>query len=414
MPLPEPRGQEERDEFLDRCMGDETMADEYPDRGRRYAVCVSLWERRKMAEKTEWKSVRLKDAEFDDERGSIRAVFATMNVIDADRDMTIPGAFGQQRVRISAYGHGSWMGELPVGKGRIFERGEDAVLEGRFFLSTQTGREHYYTVKEMGDLQEWSYALPEVDWEMQTIDGEQIRVLKRIVVPEVSPVLLGAGVNTRTEQVKAAVKSVIGTHETGTNDGEWDAGANERRVRTGESRAYYRRIYGWYDANGSVGEKQTYKFIHHFVDGEGDPGDASTRACSNGIGILNGGRGGADIPDSDRRGVWRHLAAHLRDAGQEPPELRSRSTRPFADQIEDVRARVRDVIERAKAVQSLRAVEGRSISEATQREIEVLRQDFEELFRELKQDDNDDPSEGILGELVRFQKTTARRWQHAE
>ena len=151
----------------------------------------------------EWKSVTLKDAEFDDEKGFVRAVFATLNVIDLDEDMILPGAFGQQRVRMSAFGHSSWDGVLPVGKGRIFEEGEQAIFEGSFFTETSNGKETYLTVKAMGDLQEWSFALPEIDYEIREIDNRRIRVLKRIVVPEVSPVLLGAGVGTRTLGIKS-------------------------------------------------------------------------------------------------------------------------------------------------------------------------------------------------------------------
>ena len=43
----------------------------------------------------------------------------------------------------------------------------------------------------------------------------------------------------------------------------------------------------------------------------------------DGIGVLNGGRGGTTIPDADRQGVWNHLAKHLRDADLTPPELKS-------------------------------------------------------------------------------------------
>jgi hypothetical protein len=54
------------------------------------------------------------------EKGAVRAIISTMNVVDHDGDLVLPGAFGQQRVIISAYGHGSWQGALPVGKGRIY------------------------------------------------------------------------------------------------------------------------------------------------------------------------------------------------------------------------------------------------------------------------------------------------------
>ncbi|HEY5989262.1 MAG TPA: HK97 family phage prohead protease, partial [Streptosporangiaceae bacterium] len=60
----------------------------------------------------------------------------------------------------------------------------------------------------------------------------------------------------------------------------------------------------------------------------GTVGAANTHACSNRIGVLNGGRGGTDIPSGDRQGVYNHLAKHLKDAGMQPPPLRSNSSDP--------------------------------------------------------------------------------------
>jgi len=59
------------------------------------------------------------------------------------------------------------------------------------------------------------------------------------------------------------------------------------------------------------------------VGGDGDVGAANVRACQTGIGVLNGARGGTTIPAGDRRGVYNHLAAHLRDADVEPADLRA-------------------------------------------------------------------------------------------
>lgn len=47
MPLPKPKKDESKDEFLDRCMGDSVMLDEYPDNKQRYAVCTDLWDKSK-------------------------------------------------------------------------------------------------------------------------------------------------------------------------------------------------------------------------------------------------------------------------------------------------------------------------------------------------------------------------------
>lgn len=74
--------------------------------------------------------------------------------------------------------------------------------------------------------------------------------------------------------------------------------------------------------------KDAGKFLHHLVAEDGTVGDADLQACSTGIGVLNGEMAGTTIPDSDRQGVFDHLAHHLRDAGKEPPELKPRSARP--------------------------------------------------------------------------------------
>ena len=39
MPLVKPRSKEKREDFLERCMGDQTSMDDYPSRNQRFAVC---------------------------------------------------------------------------------------------------------------------------------------------------------------------------------------------------------------------------------------------------------------------------------------------------------------------------------------------------------------------------------------
>ena len=47
MPMPKPKKDESKDDFLDRCMGDDVMVKDYPDNDQRYAICNSLWEDKK-------------------------------------------------------------------------------------------------------------------------------------------------------------------------------------------------------------------------------------------------------------------------------------------------------------------------------------------------------------------------------
>lgn len=43
MPIPKPNKGESKDDFIDRCMSDDKMVDEYK-RDQRYAICMSKWE----------------------------------------------------------------------------------------------------------------------------------------------------------------------------------------------------------------------------------------------------------------------------------------------------------------------------------------------------------------------------------
>jgi hypothetical protein len=145
----------------------------------------------------------------DEDRGEVAAVFSTLGVIDSDGDVTLPGAFEDgAKVRISAYGHKSWDGVLPVGKGSIREVGDEAIMTGRFFLDTPAGAETFTVVKELSadGLQEWSYGYDPVEFSFGEQDDRPVRFLSKLKVHEVSPVLLGAGVGTRTLTVKSGMK----------------------------------------------------------------------------------------------------------------------------------------------------------------------------------------------------------------
>lgn len=138
-----------------------------------------------------------------DEEGKIKLVFGTMNVIDHDGDVTIPGAIGTpQKVRMSAYNHSSWGDALPIGKGVVYESGDEMIFEGGFFLNTTMGKDTHAIVKEMGDLQEYSYGFDIMEASFGQFEEQDVRFLKGLKIYEVSPVMLGAGIDTRTLAIK--------------------------------------------------------------------------------------------------------------------------------------------------------------------------------------------------------------------
>ena len=140
----------------------------------------------------------------DDKPGSFTARIAKLGVIDHDSDVTTPGAFpANKTVLVSAYQHGSWGGELPVGKAVIREDGDEVVADGEFNLDLALGGETYKAVKFSGALQEWSYGFRAIEFEFGEQEGQEVRFLKKVEPFEISPVLKGAGVDTMTLAIKS-------------------------------------------------------------------------------------------------------------------------------------------------------------------------------------------------------------------
>lgn len=125
--------------------------------------------------------------------------------------------------------------------------------------------------------------------------------------------------------MKIELRKALPVHHTPTTDRPWDGPGNVARLKNDETATYYRKMFAWVDPEADPDTKSAYKFPHHEVDSDGNIGPANVRGCIAGIAVLNGARGGADIPESDHQGVYNHLAAHLRDADVEPPELKRSS-----------------------------------------------------------------------------------------
>lgn len=111
-------------------------------------------------------------------------------------------------------------------------------------------------------------------------------------------------------------------HKTDTVTGTWDAGVAVRRLASPLSISNANDVFAWIDATAIENDtvpKTACKLPHHEVSVDGTPGAANMTACSAAIGALHGARGGVDVPVTDRRAVYDHLAAHMRDGGLEPP-----------------------------------------------------------------------------------------------
>lgn len=141
--------------------------------------------------------------EEDENSGYVKAVIATLEVIDRQGDRIMAGAIGEQKVTLSAYGHSTIRsGRLPIGRGRVYEEGKKVYFEGYFFMDEEPSAATYRVIKKLSDIQEWSFSLHDIDYTIKREDRQYIFELTKITVKETSPVLRGAGIDTRTVEMK--------------------------------------------------------------------------------------------------------------------------------------------------------------------------------------------------------------------
>jgi HK97 family phage prohead protease len=155
--------------------------------------------------KTEIKSLVVE--KMDDE-GHGLARIATLAAVDHDGDTYADGAFdwkegGQWVPILPAHDRRA----MPLGKARIYEDGGFAYAELHLNLQTSAGQDWHKHLKfdlaKGRPAQEWSYGFGVMDAVNEHRNGERVRVLKRLDVHEVSPVVRGAGAGTRAEGVKS-------------------------------------------------------------------------------------------------------------------------------------------------------------------------------------------------------------------
>jgi HK97 family phage prohead protease len=339
-----------------------------------------------------------------DETGEFSAVFATLNVIDKDGDVTLPGAFKNgQEVLISAYQHTSWQGALPVGRGKIREVGDEAIVEGKFYINTTHGLDAYRTVKQNDDLQQWSYGFDTEEAAPGTFEGRDVQFLKALDTHEVSPVLIGAGENTRTLAVKARKDGVmaptdqyavaIRPHETRVTTNRWDLKAVQNGLPTDLTIDALRSMHAYVKADGDPTSIKSYGFLHH----DGPTGDANLRACLAGIAQINGDSGG--LTPAERKAVYDHLAQHLDDGDRDAPEFKATpgGELKFHEEAADVLMRLDRLVARTGEVMALRRSKGKAIAAST---VDVLEWvgDSQRKLRGLL----DSPQEDADREYARF------------
>lgn len=133
----------------------------------------------------------------DEGPGSVVAKFSTFDIVDRSGDIVRPSAFTDGQSVPMVWSH-DWT--KPIGKGVIRVTATHAEFHGSFFR-TSAGQEARETVREMGDLQEWSWGF-RITGTQRNDNIEGLDIVKAEPF-EVSPVLVGANPQTSTLAVKS-------------------------------------------------------------------------------------------------------------------------------------------------------------------------------------------------------------------
>ena len=269
----------------------------------------------------------------DEAEGIGEAYTNTMGVMDADGDIVEPTAFdisiaGNLPIPVlSGHDQGKLVGKVIFAQPRYIE-GDEYRLFTRIQMNmeTEAGRDAFSNVG--GDyVREWSvgFNIPKDDDVIH--EGSDVSTVVRRISNldwvEVSSVIRGASPSTQTVAAKALPvtdeKGAIPSHLTAWTEDAWDGGLMRGRIKGGS--AILRASHAWIDPDGDPELKSSYKYLHHQIGRNGRGGAANVRAVVTALTNLNARR--TSIPENDRRGVYNHLARHLRESGRKPSELRS-------------------------------------------------------------------------------------------
>ena len=270
----------------------------------------------------------------DEAEGIVEAYTNTMGVMDADGDIVEPTAFdtsiaGNLPIPVlSGHDQGKLVGKVIFAQPRYIE-GDEYRLFTRMQMNmeTEAGRDAFSNVA--GDyVREWSIGFNIPKESDVTQEGNDVSTVIRRIANldwvEVSSVIRGSSPSTSTVAAKSSPvtdeeKGAIPSHLTAWVEEAWDGSLMRGRIKGGA--AILRASHAWVDPDGDPELKSSYKYLHHHIGRNGRGGAANVRAITTALANLNARR--TSIPENDRRGVYNHLARHLREAGRRPSELRS-------------------------------------------------------------------------------------------
>jgi len=294
------------------------------------------------------------DIELKDESGQVEAVFSLFNSLDSDGDIVMPGAVksGFKNDQVPMVWSHKW--DMPIGKGTITQDDSKAVFKGEFFMDTESGKEAYNLVKNMGDMQQWSFGYKVNDSEFDKFKDNtgkttNARYLKDLTVYEVSPVLVGANQDTYTLAIKSNTELLKEIADVKGDEKE------EQSSGCGANCGCNQKSYG-------EDEEEMKSCKYH----DGGP-------CMK---MEEEGKKDMTI--------------------EEDLEISQEDSKSFSEEVKDVLAALDDLMSRAKAIALLRGEDGRKLGVKATEALRAVQDDLNDAWAELDEFIAEVGTEGAL------------------
>ena len=350
------------------------------------------------------------DIELKDDSGQVEAVFSIFNSLDSDGDVVMPGAVksGFKNNQVPMVWSHKW--DMPIGKGTINQDNDKAIFKGEFFMDTESGKEAYNLVKNMGDMQQWSFGYKVNDSEFAKADGQDsdARYLKDLTVYEVSPVLVGANQDTYTLAIKsntALLKEIANDPEEGSED---ECCGN---CETEEKAAVAKDMY---DNPGEAMEASKDMScaigVHTHKDKDGKQvfmpcktHEEYEKAIGKGYDDDDDKKGYGDDEDEMKSCKYHDGGRCMKEydddgkkSSDEVLEDSQEDSKSFSEEVIDVLAALDDLVARAKAIAMLRGEDGRKLGVKATEALRAVADDLNDAWTEIDEFIGNVGTEGAL------------------
>ena len=277
--------------------------------------------------------------------------------------------------------------DMPIGKGTINQDNDKAVFKGEFFMDTESGKEAYNLVKNMGDMQQWSFGYKVDDSEYakaEDKDGDDInaRYLKDLTVYEVSPVLVGANQDTYT----LAIKSNTELLKEITSDSEEKAAvAKDMYDNPAEAMEASK------DMSCAIG-------VHTHKDKDGKQvfmpcktHEEYEKAIDKGYNEDDDDEKGYGDDEDEMKSCKYHEGGPCSKMEEDKKEMKSNEdleisqedSKSFSEEVIDVLAALDDLVARAKAISMLRGEDGRKLGVKATEALRAVADDLQDAWTEV-------------------------------